>query len=217
MDEKSSSITSDKTLSRREREKLAHRQDIIDAATSVFAKKGFHSATLDEIAQEAEFSKGTLYLYFSSKEDLLFNILKEKFEPLKEKMKTVFTQKMSFREELREMLHTLAEMAFKEKELFSLLVSQQITCFKTLSEEKATEILSEHAKSDALFMERIQHAIDSGELKDFDPRAIYGMIHGASEDMMFSRWYCSSLKELKNAVDIFIDMLFEGIARKQED
>lgn len=217
MNEKSSSITGDKNLSRREREKLAHRLDIINAATRVFAKKGFHSATLDEIAQEAEFSKGALYLYFSSKEDLLFNILKEKFEPLKIKMIAVFTQDMSFREELREMLHALAEMAFTEKELFSLLVSQQIACFKTLSEEKAREIMADHEKSDIVIIERIEQAIHKGELKDFDPRAIHAMIHGASEDMMFSRWYCSTLKELKNAVDVFIDMLFEGIARNQED
>jgi len=66
------SPTNDTTISRREREKLAHRQEILDAATRVFAEKGFFSATLDEVAQEAEFSKGTVYLYFSSKDDLLF-------------------------------------------------------------------------------------------------------------------------------------------------
>ncbi|MFC1508968.1 TetR/AcrR family transcriptional regulator [Candidatus Omnitrophota bacterium] len=217
MDEQSSSSTGDKNLSRREREKLAHRLDIIEAATKVFAKKGFHSATLDEIAQEAEFSKGTLYLYFSSKEDLLYSILKSKFEPLMEKMESVFTQKKSFREELREMIYSLAEMAFKEKELFTLLVSQQIACHKALSEDKAQKIKAEHAKYDDIIIKRIELAIQSGELKDFDSRLIHGVIHGASEDMMFSRWHRSSLKELKCAIDAFIDMLFEGIARKQED
>ncbi len=44
--------------------------DIIRAALPIFAKKGFHSATVDEIAQKASVAKGTLYLYFDSKEDL---------------------------------------------------------------------------------------------------------------------------------------------------
>ena len=59
---------------RKEREKLQRRRDIIDAAEKVFFSRGFESATMDEIAEKAELSKGTLYLYFKSKEDLQFAI-----------------------------------------------------------------------------------------------------------------------------------------------
>jgi AcrR family transcriptional regulator len=57
-------------LVRKERERLAKRQDILAAARKVFAQKGYTNATLDEIAQQAEFAKGTLYNYFESKEEL---------------------------------------------------------------------------------------------------------------------------------------------------
>ncbi|RKY64298.1 MAG: TetR/AcrR family transcriptional regulator, partial [Candidatus Latescibacterota bacterium] len=46
---------------RREREREAHRREILEAAGRVFARKGFAGATMDEIAQEAEFSKAALY------------------------------------------------------------------------------------------------------------------------------------------------------------
>jgi AcrR family transcriptional regulator len=59
---------------RKEREKEQRREAIIDAAEKVFFKKGFTSATMDEIADAAELSKGTLYLYYKSKEDLLLAI-----------------------------------------------------------------------------------------------------------------------------------------------
>jgi TetR/AcrR family transcriptional regulator len=55
---------------RKEREKLKRRADILEAAESVFFSKGFEKSTMDDIADEAELSKGTLYLYFKSKEDL---------------------------------------------------------------------------------------------------------------------------------------------------
>lgn len=53
----------------------ARRTQILDAATSVFAQKGFHRATVKDIAQEAGIADGTLYTYFKSKNDLLIGIL----------------------------------------------------------------------------------------------------------------------------------------------
>jgi AcrR family transcriptional regulator len=47
---------------------------IIEAARIVFAKKGYHDATMDDVAQEVGVSKGALYSYFTSKEDLLKEI-----------------------------------------------------------------------------------------------------------------------------------------------
>jgi AcrR family transcriptional regulator len=55
---------------RKEREKQQRREEIIQAAEKVFFSRGFEKATMDDIAERAELSKGTLYLYFKSKEDL---------------------------------------------------------------------------------------------------------------------------------------------------
>lgn len=55
---------------RRAREKQYRIQDILEAAEKVFFKKGFESATMNEIAREAELGKGTIYLYFKGKDDV---------------------------------------------------------------------------------------------------------------------------------------------------
>ena len=64
-------------LSRRDRERQARRLDMLDAALAVFGEKGFGGATLDEIAERAEFGKGTLYNYFPGGKDELYNALFE--------------------------------------------------------------------------------------------------------------------------------------------
>jgi AcrR family transcriptional regulator len=64
-----------KGLTRKEREKLSHQQDILKSARELFIKKGYYETTLDEIARHAEFGKGTIYNYFSSKEELFFGII----------------------------------------------------------------------------------------------------------------------------------------------
>jgi AcrR family transcriptional regulator len=55
---------------RKEREKERRRQQIIVAAKRVFSDKGFNKTTMEDIADEAELSPGTLYLYFKNKEEL---------------------------------------------------------------------------------------------------------------------------------------------------
>lgn len=62
------------TIERREREKHQKRNHIIDAAERLFFSKGYNSTSMDEVAEEAEYSKGTLYLYFKDKEDLYLAI-----------------------------------------------------------------------------------------------------------------------------------------------
>lgn len=59
---------------RKEREKIQRRSDIVDSAEKIFFSKGFSNSTMDEVAAEAELSKGTLYLYFKSRDDLQFAI-----------------------------------------------------------------------------------------------------------------------------------------------
>ena len=61
---------------KRRRDPNAKRRLIFDAALKVFAEHGFHNATMDEIAQVSQVAKGTLYRYFSSKEDLLEQLLR---------------------------------------------------------------------------------------------------------------------------------------------
>lgn len=69
---------------RKEREKERRKNEIIDAAERIFFSKGIQNATMDDIAQEAELSKGTLYLYFESKLDLYLAISMRGLEILKE-------------------------------------------------------------------------------------------------------------------------------------
>ncbi len=59
---------------RREREKEQRRNDILDAAEKVFFSKGVDQATMDDVAEQAELSKGTIYLYSKSKEELYLGI-----------------------------------------------------------------------------------------------------------------------------------------------
>ncbi len=64
-------------LSRRDRDKLRQRQEMLGAALTLFSEKGYHNVSMQEIAEAAEFAIGTLYKFFKNKEDLYKSLILE--------------------------------------------------------------------------------------------------------------------------------------------
>ena len=74
---------------RREREVLrrqGYREIILHAAQRVILRKGFSALTMDDVSQEAQLSKATVYKYVASKGDLLFEILGHLFDDIRERL-----------------------------------------------------------------------------------------------------------------------------------
>jgi TetR/AcrR family transcriptional regulator len=78
------------TRARRKREKEERRQSILQAAREVFFENGFHQATVEAVAERAEVSKGTVYLYFESKETILALLLLEGLQELVKKLEEAY-------------------------------------------------------------------------------------------------------------------------------
>ena len=66
--------TRSEELTRRDRNKLKHRREILEAALAVFAEKGYHQASIQEIADRADFAVSTIYSLFENKEDVYHKV-----------------------------------------------------------------------------------------------------------------------------------------------
>jgi len=88
------------TVERREREKEQRRQLILNAAEHVFFSKGIDAANMDDIAEQAELGKGTLYLYFANKDDLISGICYRALLELKSRFETAIAEHNTGREQL---------------------------------------------------------------------------------------------------------------------
>lgn len=97
-------------LKRKERDRQLREQDILRAAEHVFATRGFHDAAIQDIAKDAQYATGTIYLYFKDKEALylalvekkfshFFSLIKEKVDEAKdpdEKLKVLVSQQLAY-------------------------------------------------------------------------------------------------------------------------
>jgi AcrR family transcriptional regulator len=87
---------------RRAREKEAVRQRILDAAGKLFVEEGYQNVSIRKIAERAEYSPATLYLYFKDKDELLGNLCAATFEELIDAMEELKAKQLPPLEALRE-------------------------------------------------------------------------------------------------------------------
>jgi len=71
-------------MGKRKNNEKYHR--IIEAATKVFARKGFYKAKISEIAREAQVADGTIYIYFENKDDILISLFEEQMKAVLDNM-----------------------------------------------------------------------------------------------------------------------------------
>ncbi len=103
---------------RKEREREQRRTAIVDAAETVFFKKGVDTATMDEIADVAELSKGTLYLYFKSKTELYLAVCEKGMHIMLEHFRKAYEKPVSGREKLRNIGLAYFNFAVTEPDYF---------------------------------------------------------------------------------------------------
>jgi len=99
-----------KCLSRKEREKLRQRQEILAVALDLFSEKGYHNVSMCQIAEKAEFAIGTLYKFFENKEDLYKGIVLEQSEIFHDALLRAIEEPNGEIEKLRNYVRTKGEM-----------------------------------------------------------------------------------------------------------
>ncbi len=97
-------MTTVPTPAKRRRSREQTRQRLLDAALQIFAANGFERATVDQIVREAGFSKGAFYVHFESKEDLFWEMLRQRIEARKETLRHAIEPGIGIAENQRRLL-----------------------------------------------------------------------------------------------------------------
>ena len=110
-------------LDRKKRDILLRKSDILKAAERVFARKGFHRATMSDIAEEAQYAVGTLYLYFKDKQNLYLNLFEEKMKELIRQIKQRTEEAGGAYEKIKILIKTEMEFFIGNKNFFRIFFS----------------------------------------------------------------------------------------------
>ena len=141
-------------------------QQILDAAASVFARRGYRAAAMDEIAREANTSKGGLYFHFPGKEAILLALLDQTSLLLRTRVEKAMAAEQDPVARAEIALHVLLRTLTRHRKLARILAIEAIGAGGRLS-ERALAIEDEFA---ALVQAELDAAIVSGAIEPIDTR-----------------------------------------------
>lgn len=188
----------------------ARRNQILDAATAVFAQKGFHKATIRAIAQVAGIADGTIYNYFKNKTDLLIGILDRLNES--EQREEDFTAGLSGSDIRSFMVAYMGHritVLWSQAELFRALIPEVMSNAELRELYHSQIIAPTFEMAEAQF----QALVEAGVIRLIDipltMRAMAGTLFGM---LMLSLWGDELIEaRLETLPEVLVTLMFDGL------
>ncbi|MBN2541666.1 TetR/AcrR family transcriptional regulator [bacterium] len=202
------------TFDRRKREKERRRNDIINAALKLFASKGFNNTTVDDIANEIELSKGTIYLYFESKEDIFHKLIKDKLAKFNHTIKSCLKSKGSAIDVLKYAIQAHLEFFESQKQLIKILLFEQK--WSVQDESPVQQILVSHREEHIkMICKLLKPAFKEGLFKKVNIRKaaaiLIGLLYAVTGEWIFT----DEVYKLSDEKDLVFDLFCNGLKIKE--
>lgn len=158
-----------------------HLTQVLRAAEKLFAKRGFYPTTIDDIAKEAKLAKGTIYLYFDSKEDLFFSAIERKLDALLSKIEKGVKEPGSAWQRINTTIGIHLKFLEENRDFFKIMQSFSEQLKEKLEKELKRRVVEKQSQYIKILSRLIQEAIDKREIKPLDARKLaiilMGIVH----------------------------------------
>lgn len=184
------------------------RTSILDAAYDLFISKSFNSTTIDDVVRKAGIAKGTFYLYFKDKYDLMeriiahksLSVIRDAIQKLEEK-KNATKLEMTFSQQIVFIVNCILDYMQDNKPLLTLVDKKLSKCVSSLSTLADTELRDEISNL-------VQSDIDSGSTREETVKKLYLII-----DLVGSVGFDAIIYESPFRLDEIKPMLFSTVEK----
>jgi len=180
------------------------RLQILEAAITVFARDGFHKAKVEDIALAAGVGKGTVYHYFSSKEDLFQAMLEMSFNKYRTLMRVPFKVPGGLHQRLESLLLTHLEFVWQYRKMAQLLLTDN----RPLPEKMYRWMWQQRRRMMANMIRMLKEGMRAGEIRTADLRVaslvVLGLFASLGSQLAFGSEISDRDKLAKDAVRLIM-------------
>src|SRR5512138_2464597 len=141
------------------------REDILEAAAQVFRQKGFHGASMQDIAKAVNLQKASLYHHVSSKQEILLALLDRALELLLERISAISSQNIPADEKLSQMIQAYLQILAENMDLSSVLLFEH----RSLERKQHARHVPNRDKFEALWREVLEEGVTAKLFQCDDP------------------------------------------------
>lgn len=184
------------------------RQDILDAAAQVFRQKGFHGASMNDIANTVHLRKASLYHHVSSKQEILLEILDQALEMLLTRISTITESNEPADKKLQLMIREYLQILVDNIDLAAVLLFEH----RSLDRRKHARHIPNRDKFEALWRDTLAEGVRTKIIKCDDlglaTRALLGIMNWTIT------WYNpKGEKTIEQVADDYAKLLLNGLLK----
>jgi AcrR family transcriptional regulator len=190
------------------------RRILVESAAEVFAKQGFAATRVSDISSHAGVGKGTVYEYFSSKEELFFAVFELINDEIRSRVDMTVTGSASAKEVLTAIFRSSAEIITEHREIFSMNLDFWAASRGSAFEDRfTTACRAMYQEYRELAAGVIRRGQDEGDFRtDFDADQVATMVVAALDGLGVQSWFDRAIDPLP-ASEAFSDALCSGLCR----
>ncbi|MCZ6527821.1 MAG: TetR/AcrR family transcriptional regulator [Candidatus Dadabacteria bacterium] len=188
----------------------SRKDEIIKAASNLFSQKSYHDVTMDQIAGEVGVAKGTIYLYFKSKENLYLGILEHTFETIESILEREIAKEDPAPQKLKKILRLIFQFYFQNMDVLRILTRDETRLIREHFE------FTEHWRHRRIKLYRkvLEKGIKEGSFRSANTELMALIIFGLVGSVMF--FYPTDKTAGEIAEEVF-SMISEGIMTTQDE
>jgi AcrR family transcriptional regulator len=211
---------------RKEKIQAEYKKLMLAAAERVICRHGYQSATMDQIAREAEFSKATLYKYFKNKGEIFLEIILQYVEEIRTELMTISQSKLQPEDKLKKIIFTVINIQSRKENIARLILQDKSLhdflrrIFISIKEDRQEFLQAQKyfkAKREEVFeaaCKIINEGIDKGRFIQTSPGLIVKYVRAMIEGLVYSRFWQEKRLSAQEETDQMFRLLMEGIATK---
>lgn len=204
-------MTSALKLGRRERNKQRNRSEILEAALHEFSEKGFHEASIQAIALRSEFSVGSIYTLFGSKEDLYRDLLIQHAEESRIAFTEALQQSDNEYEQLVNYVEAKGRLFANRMELARLIFTETLGTGVSFKSGPNPELKLMYDVWHEALAHIISSGIEKGIFRDVDPMGMAVALEGLTNHFIYQSQEDPNGFTYERGVQVLHETFFKSI------
>ncbi|HEY0141140.1 MAG TPA: TetR family transcriptional regulator [Thermoanaerobaculia bacterium] len=190
-------------------------QSIQDATMRVIARKGMAAATMQEIADEAGVAKGTIYLYFRDRDELVEKTFDSSIQLLMERIDAAIEQDLPIDAKIRAIMSAHLSFFGENREFFRLYLSMRMPEGPAARQRRQKQNCQPQYRARAQkFADALKEAMDRGEVRVADPLKLALFILEGSTAVILARLTDEAPASEVEDVDLLTGLILDGIRKR---
>ncbi len=196
------------------KESKSNQQAIKNAALKLFSERGFHSTSTRDICAEAGVSKGSLYWYWRSKEEIAFSLVSDMMSEFLKLVESARDEECPVIEKLERLAKTIAELYYHETQSLRLLWKFRVDRHYIFSRDYMEKVARYYTGIRKALESIIEQGIKSGELRKVDSKRMAFILLGITEGFELQWLENEDEFSMREALPEILKMILPGLKGK---